>query len=358
MKTNNLIVAIVILFSMASCQTSYRMVSRIKTDGSLYREVYAYGDSAFLAGDRAENPFLFHIDSDTWQLVGLGSSIKFNFWGNEQELNVKVCRDIPGMSGEYFEVSDTKEYAAPLAVPQEILEKKFRWFYTYYSYKAIYSELPDKGPVPLDRYFSDEERQIWFRGDENAFAGWNGIELNNRLDDIENKFWEWYNRSQYEISFEVVAHFTSLQGDTSYIRRLQESKEDIYSKYVSKKEKESTPEEVCDFLNDLWQTKYFSNVYKANEKDIDKMAEDRGRIVELFGYTMRNELIMPGKVIASNAMFQQGDSAVIWKVDAFRLLAGGYELAAESRIPNYWAFAATLLAILFAFWLSWRAYRK
>lgn len=43
MKTNNLIVAIVILFSMASCQTSYRMVSRIKTDGSLYREVYAYG---------------------------------------------------------------------------------------------------------------------------------------------------------------------------------------------------------------------------------------------------------------------------------------------------------------------------
>ena len=144
MKTNNLIVAIVILFSMASCQTSYRMVSRIKTDGSLYREVYAYGDSAFLAGDRAENPFLFQIDSDTWQLVGLGSSIKFNFWGNEQELNVKVCRDIPGMSGEYFEVSDTKEYAAPLAVPQEILEKKFRWFYTYYSYKAIYSELPDK----------------------------------------------------------------------------------------------------------------------------------------------------------------------------------------------------------------------
>lgn len=30
MKTNNLIVVIVILFSMASCQTSYRMVSRIK----------------------------------------------------------------------------------------------------------------------------------------------------------------------------------------------------------------------------------------------------------------------------------------------------------------------------------------
>ena len=88
MKTNNLIVAIVILFSMASCQTSYRMVSRIKTDGSLYREVYAYGDSAILAGDRAENPFLFQIDSDTWQLVGLGSSIKFKFWGIDQVLNV------------------------------------------------------------------------------------------------------------------------------------------------------------------------------------------------------------------------------------------------------------------------------
>lgn len=36
---------------------------------------------------------------------------------------------------------------------------------------------------------SKEEQQIWFRGDQEALIGLNGIEQNNRLDDIEAKFW-------------------------------------------------------------------------------------------------------------------------------------------------------------------------
>lgn len=34
-----------------------------------------------------------------------------------------------------------------------------------------------------------EEQRIWFRGDQEALIGLNGIEQNNRLDDIEAKFW-------------------------------------------------------------------------------------------------------------------------------------------------------------------------
>ncbi|WP_455585511.1 hypothetical protein [Bacteroides sp.] len=357
MKMNKLIVIIVLLLGTVSCETSYRMVSRINTDGSLYREVYGNGDSAFVAGNRTRNPFLFQIDSD-WQLVKLDSSVKFNFWGEEQELNVKVYRTIPEVDGEYFRVSDTKEYASPLAVPKEKLEKKFRWFYTYYSYRATFAELPDKGPVPLNKYLTDEEQQIWLRGDKNAFSGLNGIELNNRLDDIESKFWKWYNRSQYEISLEVIARFASLQSDTSYVQRLREFKEVVYDKYLSKKQDDTTPEEVCGFFDDFERANHFSDLYKTNKENMDTMFEERSRIVELFGYAVRYELTMPGRIISSNAMLQDSHSSVVWKIDAFRLLADDFTLTAESRVPNYWAFAVTLLVILFAIWCWWKTYRQ
>lgn len=96
-----------------------------------------------------------------------------------------------------------------LAIPTEQLKKRFKWFYTYYIYTATYKELPDKGPVPLDKYLNKEEQIIWFRGDNAAFSGMNGIEQNDKLDKLEAKFGEWYNRSQYEIIWEVIRQFTS-----------------------------------------------------------------------------------------------------------------------------------------------------
>ena len=50
MRTYKWMAAIVLLLGMTSCGTYYRMVSQVNSDGSMHREVYAYGDSAFLAG--------------------------------------------------------------------------------------------------------------------------------------------------------------------------------------------------------------------------------------------------------------------------------------------------------------------
>ena len=75
MRTYKWMAAIVLLLGMTSCGTYYRMVSQVNSDGSMHREVYAYGDSAFLAGDRNHNPFLFRIDSG-WEVSNLDSVVK------------------------------------------------------------------------------------------------------------------------------------------------------------------------------------------------------------------------------------------------------------------------------------------
>ncbi|WP_291528395.1 hypothetical protein [Bacteroides sp. UBA939] len=358
MRTNKWMAAMVVLLGMTSCGTSYRMVSQVNSNGSMHREVYAYGDSAFLAGDRTHNPFLFRIESG-WELNKLDSVVKFNCWGNEEKLNVKVWRTYPTVGADSFSTLDGKEYMHPLVVPAEKLRKVFGWFYTYYQYTAAYSELPDKGPVPLDKYLTKEEQRIWFRGDTEVLNGLNGIEQNSKLDDIETGFWKWYNRSRYELSYEVILQFAIQKGDTAFVRRLADLKEPVYGKHFSGKDSddEGSPGKVCNYLDEFSQTKYFSDLYKSDGKSMDELYEEKGRITELFGYAVQFELSMPGKVVSTNAALQK-DGSLIWKVDAYRLLYSDYTLTAESRVVNYWAFGITILFLLLLTGYCWRRYRR
>ena len=348
MKTNHSIATLLLLLSlgMTSCSTYYRMTSRIDTNGSMHREVYARGDSAFIAGDKTHNPFLFQLDTD-WQIVNLDSTLKFNFWGEEEKLNVKACRNIPLINGEYFSISNGKEQMSSLAIPTEQLKKRFKWFYTYYIYTATYKELPDKGPVPLDKYLNKEEQIIWFRGDNAAFSGMNGIEQNDKLDKLEAKFGEWYNRSQYEIIWEVIRQFTSQKGDTVYVNRLNELKETVYTNHLSGKDScgDAGIDDVCALFDKVGQTNYYSELYKAHAKAMDNMCEQKIKIAEVFYHAIQFELTMPGTLLSSNASLST-NNIMVWKIDGLRLLTGNYVLTAESRVINYWAFGLTLLIIL------------
>ena len=360
MKTNHSIATLLLLLSlgMTSCSTYYRMTSRIDTNGSMHREVYARGDSAFIAGNKTHNPFLFQLDTD-WQIVNLDSTLKFNFWGEEEKLNVKACRNIPLINGEYFSISNGKEQMSSLAIPTEQLKKRFKWFYTYYIYTATYKELPDKGPVPLDKYLNKEEQIIWFRGDNAAFSGMNGIEQNDKLDKLEAKFGEWYNRSQYEVIWEVIRQFTSQKGDTVYVNRLNELKETVYTTHLSGKDScgDAGIDDVCALFDKVGQTNYYLELYKAHAKAMDNMCEQKIKIAEVFYHAIQFELTMPGTLLSSNASLST-NNIMVWKIDGLRLLTGNYVLTAESRVINYWAFGLTLLIILATLGIFIKLYRN
>ncbi len=346
MKTNHLFIAALLLLGTVSCGTNYRMTSQIGSDGSIYREVYARGDSAFIAGDKNHNPYMFQIDAD-WQIVKLDSAIKFDFWGEKEKLNVKVCRKLPVVDGEYFSVTKGKKYMYPLAIPTERVKKNFRWFYTYYTYTATYKELMDKGPVPLSNYMNKEEQIIWFCGDNSAYNGLSGMELKDKLNGIESKFGEWYSRSQYEINWEVIRDFILAQGDTTNIYRLDESKEAVYKNHFSTQDTwgDAQIDVLCNIFDKIYQTKYYSELYLKNKETMNNMGEEKIKIAEVLYNSIQFELSMPGILLSSNARTLNNNSA-IWKIDGFRLLTDNYTLHAESRVINYWAFGVTLLIIL------------
>lgn len=334
------------LFVLAACSSNHRMVTHIHPDGKLDREIYAYGDSAFMAGDLSSSPFLFSIQQG-WQLIPLDSNIPYvlfekkeKLYDKEDILNVKVKRtwniwkDSPCFTAK-------KESLEPLAVPQEKLEKKFKWFYTYYTFTCNYRQIEDKGPVPMDRYLSEREQKLLFQGDQTGYSGMNGIELTEILDRLTDSFMKWYYDSQYEISYEIISQQITQSGNTTFTSRLQADKDSI--KIFSsngKEEIEYSPKELCPILDSFYHTQDFSALYRNKKDQIDSRFEEKCRTLELFGNQIKYELEMPGKLITANTSLREGEM-LYWKVDAYRLLPSDYILTAQSRIPNIWAFVVT-----------------
>ena len=356
MKTLRLLGIVTLLLGMVSCTTNYRMTTRIHRNGTVEREVWAMGDSAFMAGNLSKNPFLFSIDSG-WKLTRLDSTIKFNFFGSDDKLNVVASRTIKP-TGDFTFFSGVKTDFKPLVVPQEKLEKHFRWFYTYYTFTCKYDEIKDKGSVPLNRYLTDAQCKLLFQGDMTTCEGLNGLEISDELDDLRDKFKEWYRRSQYEVSYEVIRHFMKQEGDTTFLSQLKSDQERIFKSGLSDdSEKDFEPAYVCSLLDIAFHTKQFSQLYKRQSKPMDALYMQKCEIVNLFNYAFKYELAMPGTITSTNTQLRE-DDLLVWKVDAYRILADNYLLTAESRTINVWAFVVTGILVLFAGYCLMKGKRK
>lgn len=187
----------------------------------------------------------------------------------------------------------------------------------------------------------------------------NGIEQNDKLDKLEAKFGEWYNRSQYEVIWEVIRQFTSQKGDTVYVNRLNELKETVYTNHLSGKDScgDAGIDDVCALFDKVGQTNYYLELYKAHAEAMDNMCEQKIKIAEVFYHAIQFELTMPGTLLSSNASLST-NNIMVWKIDGLRLLTGNYVLTAESRVINYWAFGLTLLIILATLGIFIKLYRN
>jgi hypothetical protein len=125
-KTFNAIIAIMLTFATVSCINSkYMMITKINPDGSCFREIYAKGDSAFLAGNLSNSPYMFRLDSG-WQITPLGAT---------GEYNVKISKTARTVE-EFSTGLKFNEELRALIAPEESIQKHFGWFYSYYTFKS------------------------------------------------------------------------------------------------------------------------------------------------------------------------------------------------------------------------------
>lgn len=352
MKTKTIFFILVCMTVFCGCSSNYRMTTLVHSDGTVDREVFAYADSNYISGKRTSNPFLFSIKD--WKVVPLDSNLIYTYWGEEVKLNIKASRSIKA-NGELSFFSTDKQNHHPLAVPKEKLDMSFKWFYTYYTFSCKYSKIVDKGPVPIDRYLNDDQQRLFFQGDMTHYQGMNGIELNETLSNLEGKFMEWYNESIYQLCWGAITEVYATVGDTAYLSRLAQAKEKLRSMDTNsqKKDLEYTPSKVCQLLDIYFKTNHFTQFLGNNKKEIDKLLDKKEEIINFFEARIKYELLMPGKLISTNAVQKEGER-LVWKVDAYRLLGHDYTLNATSRKMNTWAFVVTGLLILLSVYGCYR----
>ena len=336
MKTIKIILTVLALTFMVSCGEYYRMVTTISANGNVYRALYASGDSAFRAGNISHNPFLFELSQD-WT-VNRCDTLKYNFFGEEANFNVKISKKSNSIESYSKEIRcDTDKRS--LAAPEESLMKKTGWFYTNYSLKVVYGKLQYKVPIPIDDFLTKEEQILWTQGGFDNYK--NGFEMSDNLSGISDKFIKWYAHNYFEISLEDIKKLTKNYD-------LDRDKENIYKNLtdiVKVPPDDINPESVCNVLDSFYITTYFSKLYKANHEILDNDYKQTLSIKNVIFNTISYELVLPGKMLQTNAPVIHSDT-LVWKVDGMRLLFDDYTLKAEYRVINKWSFLLTGLLLI------------
>lgn len=341
--------ALLLLLLITSCSTYQQVNTRINRDGSMEREFFAYADSAFMAGNADSNPFLFLL-SDKWTVTPYDSIFIRSLLGEDVKLNVSA-RATFNSPEDFSHTVQARKSLQQLALPRETLKKHFCWFYTYYTYNAVYTTIRDSLPLPIDTYLTDREQRILFQNDASAFEGMNGVEQADLLDDITGKFEIWFQHCEFKITLDAFAEQLRESGETTYsiqIPSLHHTLFELIKKNID--DINITSEFIASLLDKHFNSDFFSSFQAKNNQAIENRVEQKTALLALFEYKLYFSLDMPGKMIQANTRLRD-DHSLVWKVDAYRFLTHDYVLEAESRTANSWAFVVTVLLLGTAGWL-------
>jgi hypothetical protein len=198
--------------------------------------------------------------------------------------------------------------------------------------------------VSIDRYLSDAETRMWLQGDPDYFKGLNGIEIKERLDDVEKKFNQWMDINIYEIYYQEIVDHIHLIDDPDITReKLLEVKDSIYK--LHKKDEDFMSEFNPKILDSTFHTNVFSGLFKKHE-EIERKIEQELSFIDHFDQHINYQLIMPGKVIHTNARAIHGDT-LFWKINAYRFALYDYKIKVTSRKNNVMTMIISAVFVLF-----------
>ena len=334
MKTNQIIIWSIISMMLTSCfNHNYKMITHVNRDGSCRGEFHEIADSL--------NPTTsLYWNASGWE-ISQTDTLAEHYMSLKNRKNINVSKKFKSV--EELSADTTRLWYC--LIPKESLKKRFRWFYTYFAFTAVYPEVTNKGRVPMEKYLNKDEQKFYLQGDMSAYRGMNGFELKDVVDDIGDRFWGWYNRSLYEEYFDVIQQY----ADMDYRLQLPAMKDSLYSVHAKQLEDEFLmPDEICKWIDKFFATDHFSKLYAENRGEMNDILSERTKETdELIKYNIQYELTLPGKLITTNADWQN-DETLVWKINMLKFLTDDYTLTAESRVVNVWAFVVTLLLIVFS----------
>lgn len=365
MKTLRIGIMLAFAASLASCSTkNTEMKTVVESDGSCYREFQALVDSAFMVQSTSQTTEFFPVELDsTWEIswkvdhgepsttYPLTPSQFQKLIGSNRKIEATVRKHFNHVSDmtTHFKWKDSNAWSE-LNVTYS-LEKKFRWFYTYYTFCEMYPRIETNFDVELDSFMTKDESNFWLKGSPNLVAGMNGVEIREFTGQLEDKFTQWYFLNSWHIVYQhILSNYDSIESppvDKAAFASFQDS---IYNTLVKGNEQIK----MQDALNKFYRTTAFSDLWKNKNSLMTRFENqlENTSFERFMFHSVTYNLVMPGKVIrAENG--QLSDNIITWNVTAYRMLNTPYTLKAESRKANIWAFILSGLVVALAIGSLW-----
>jgi hypothetical protein len=318
MKYRFVTIIILVLLTASGCKKDKKTTTKINSDGSCVRTV--------VVNPVSDTSSSFPIPTDkSWETHLLGDTEKVFF-------AEKKFDDVNQMNNEY---------KRPSKVGIDLkFEKKFRWFFTYFSYQETYKPCFQIQRIPIRTFLTKEEYAQYQNGDTSK-------EIKKRMDEFltANLVEEFYKQ--------LIDSVESLHDPSLPVSIFIAKKKDIDFRKM-----EHNTKDVVTYLEKVLGLKMWDKL-ERQINGIDKSVEAKIQFMINAGGDYVNEVVMPGIVLNTNANTVEGNK-VVWHFNDDKFTFISYTMIVESRIANTWATYATggVLIVIVALLMLPRVRRK
>lgn len=369
MKTNIKIIAMMTLvLLMASCKDKdARMLTVIHEDGTCSRE-YTFQSTQEWLGIPPEEDYDSIVDKTwerSWSVLG-SDSVRYPVPLTEAQLDSMQELDLSKQLGNMLMVHVKKDYESVEDMSAQIykpanyhlqkaegikatskLEKRFKWFYTDYTFTETFAyDGPDIFPVPLDRFLSADTASFWFTGQPDLTRNLSGAELKEMLDKIETKVSHWVDANWFtEIYTTIADNYDKVQnppiGKEEFVRLCDSLS--MHPEALKITEYEGDGKGIEKLFGQRFSTDAYNQLLESDSLGLNQGYE------QLLSFSTNYDLVMPGKVLDTGAGEYDGN-VIHYRLSGDRTIPNGYKysITATSRVTNVWAFVVTFLVIALA----------
>ena len=227
------------------------------------------------------------------------------------------------------------------------VEKRFRWFYTEYTFTEEFATIGGNFPLPPTLYADSAMVSTWFVELPELMKTMNGAEAMNILSDMGHKMDTWLSDNLIHSGMDYICtHYDSITNppvDREQFVQLRDSLATFLRKqsngdFLTYDHKKG----VKDFFN--------SNAYDIFFDDspcAKGLTKHLAPIVNFTNLNVPYALTMPGEVTNPGNGFYC-DGVITYILSGDRLIPGNYTITATSRKTNIWAWIASAAIILLA----------
>jgi hypothetical protein len=326
----------VLLLLVVSCDEPETVVTNyIHTDGSVTRRIEMRNVSAKFDRSKFQVPF-----DSTWSIK---DSIEISAKGDTTWVKraEKLFASVDDINNVYkTDTTGNSKFTRTAA-----FTKSFRWFNTIYRFSETIDRQIQNG-YPVSDFLNAEELSYFYSPgslrDEQGRSS-DSLKYRSLADSVNKKSEKWM---LYSIFSEWISDFSKLtegKGGKEMISKLRQNeagcREAIEKKYNEK-------------FDSLWEAGVILRDFVGEENAIKFRTEADSAISMATGklfndfkdYSLR--IVMPGRLTGTNG-YIDSSRMLLWPVASDYFLTQPYEMWAESKVTNTWAWIVSAVFLLF-----------